>query len=554
MVGGTPANNLRVSLANEAEAAARQAAEGAPSDKRYQQLVNDAHKDGTLGFLFPNYYADEAAGKIDKGKVLTALSRQNAEKYALDHAKDKLSYANESDVSTKKTAYETAAREAQLGVTNILTSAESQLGQSFLDLSKQISTATASGKLPQGQALINMQAGVQKIRLDTEQTLNLMFAKPFDGDPSRSYGTMLSPEEITKIKANAMMPVMALEEALTGDKNGLFRRSADYLKAQQDGNASRLLQVMPEAGAIGAAKTVLGEAGAAYLMNRNPEIVSALADGLSQSTIVDLVNGNSDNLLRTFNSYATKTDASPEERQAGITDVVNKLVATLRDDVVSPEVYKTLATAVFSKDNGDFLKTFSADGATKVFTMLSNGDIAAKMKEMSSYDPQIWSDYKYWVTNNFFALNKAAIDELQATKVNRAYVDVSYDPKTAQFRVDPRKDLKDPAGTSPFASPANLVANVRNISEYLLGNNAQKTLDNFNRNISAIKPFLKMIDMDPNDYVKSSLAAAGVDITAKYEGPALDAFMPAAMGVSLGQKLGEITPEGVKDILPIPVE
>lgn len=195
-------------------------------------------------------------------------------------------------------------------------------------------------------------------------------------------------------------------------------------------------------------------------------------------------------------------------------------ITKISDPNVPDAIKKGLATAAFHPTNRGFISKLNLDGVDErgrpitgqfgVFYKMTSPAITSEMKRLGAKDPQMWNDYKNWVTHTFG-------NELFNREVNTMNkftsdpnIKISWDSDNKRFGV-----VNTNASAEQIKERLSLGGEGYNTSESIANKKqyetVKQTLERLNSGISNLKNVSETSD-DVDSYIFKTLIDTGLDI------------------------------------------
>ena len=516
MVGGTPANRLREQLAEEARAAARQNAEQSPLEKLRWSNLADLVKDGIQDRINPGWQKQIQDGTFDWEENMRVGAALRYSEYETKVKQNNINLLQDDAELAKANAKVEARKEATVYVNTAILGGTTAQGKKVGTMIADFKKMAAENKLPTGPELEQSLSNLNGLRLSITDGINNMLDGQWKDHPNQSYSNFLDGTERKEILENALAPITAMEQFLKGEDTGVLDRYATSLKYMTDGDSKRMAEVDDNIRMMMSVSKQIGPEGMG-LLYQNSEVLTSIANTLSDSMISHLVTGKSDSVVQTIRTIRDSQGAGAKQLDQSVSLLKDRLISYLSSDSADVETFRTLSNSLFN-DKENLLAMVSTEQGAKVLGQLTAPGVAKRMKEMTVYDPAIWKNYERWATKGFLYLNQSAMQTMKDVKVNRKFVDVVYDPKKMVFSQQTRK----PTGSTILDTLGwDVLKGIQSVSEQYFGKQGKKAIDDLNLSFANFKAFAEEAGIDPVSITSQALAANGFDPDAPYEGPAI---------------------------------
>ena len=205
-------------------------------------------------------------------------------------------------------------------VRSILQDANSAAGESYASLQESIrraQKAAASGQ-PLDQTEVDRMRGMMgELKVQVRQALMETAQTSWDGNPSHSYSTQLTSEELNNTINQAMVPIQILEQALDSKEPwGVLGAMSAWLDASKQDASKDLIEDLPFASVLSASQDLFGADVTSLILTLNPEIQASVTKSIVDSQKIKASLGQG-SITETFDTLERK-EQGPEAYNAMI--------------------------------------------------------------------------------------------------------------------------------------------------------------------------------------------------------------------------------------------
>lgn len=515
MVGGTPANRLREQLVQEAEAAARKNQEQSPLEKLNWQMAADFEKDGLLTRLYPSWRQKIQEGTLDLGALLdqAAVFRQN--EYDVKVQQANITKLKGDKDLTADMAKDTFNSEATMAINMMFVGAGNETDTSYEKMFERVRKLGVEGKLPkQGPEFDEILNGIATMELEATNMINKMMLSEWKGRPGESYDKYMSQEEKQAAVKKALAPIEALKTFMGTGEVGILDRLKHSIDYRIQGNTQRAMDADKYLEMLPVIKNIGGDAAMSIFLQEGPGL-SAISTTLGDSLIADVITGNAPSGKRAIQDIKARTGVGGKELTRSVNYLKSRLLQYLDHDGATSEGFRNIANFLYDTDE-NFLRLYSREDAVKVLQELTNPAVTKRMKEMTVFDPSLYKKYERFAVDGLLYITTPAIQTVRDVKVNRQFVDVTFDPKTLKLTPIAKR-----RSGSVIVDAFDPLGRIQTSVEAYLGDTGVDAINEVNAAFEAFKPFADASGVDLQRVMKEALAMNGVDMDATYEGPSL---------------------------------
>lgn len=515
MVGGTPANRLREQLVQEAEAAARNNQEQSPLEKLNWQMAADFEKDGLLTRLYPSWRQKIQEGTLDLGALLdqAAVFRQN--EYDVKVQQANITKLKGDKDLTADMAKDTFNSEATMAINMMFVGAGNEIDTSYEKMFERVRKLGVEGKLPkQGPEFDEILNGIATMELEATSMINKMMLSEWKGRPGESYDKYMSQEEKQAAVKKALAPIEALKTFMGTGEVGILDRLKHSIDYRIQGNTQRAMDADKYLEMLPVIKNIGGDAAMSIFLQEGPGL-AAISTTLGDSLIADVITGNAPSGKRAIQDIKARTGVGGVELTRSVNYLKSRLLQYLDHDGATSEGFRNIANFLYDTDE-NFLRLYSREDAVKVLQELTNPAVTKRMKEMTVFDPSLYKKYERFAVDGLLYITTPAIQTVRDVKVNRLFVDVTFDPKTLKLTPIAKR-----RSGSVIVDALDPLGRIQTGVEAYLGDTGVDAINEVNAAFESFKPFADASGIDLRGVMKEALAMNGVDMDAQYEGPSL---------------------------------
>lgn len=524
ITGITPANALVADYFQEAKANA--AALKANADK-FQTFV-DSHNQSIMRagmgdvLLHPeNYQTPEAQARVRYGVGIVEAQDANvtASKAALDL---KVANGNANAEDYYQTYLNTAHSEASIAV-----SAGTNLGG---DLVARLQKAQADPSSVSPDDLAALNAGLAQMLTAQQAKANQFLNTPYDDTGRTRAGDMHNTAWEADVRSAFTQPIKELQDAINNKDYGLAVYNANKAKAMLDSSKANLIQSSGFAQWLTTSRDLFGDTFVSQAISEISPMADQYKTFMRQSGILAGMSGQAslDQVTQIF-KQDRDIKGDPKVVVGHIQDSVNVLM----DPQSPPEAVANEVQYLYGDRNRNFLENFPPEQRTYVYNQLVNKNIAARIEQIGN--PDLTANYVHWAGLNFASLFKADLNEVQKGIVNRKYLEVGWNPETAQITIQPTAG--NPITRSFQQSGGDTIGGFLNLTPYdafegILSKEAISAVQRLNAQLTSIKPVIDLTGHDTNEEVLKLLEAQGFNPDAPAQGNFFDQLGAAIGGAA----------------------
>jgi hypothetical protein len=486
ITGINPANALVRSLRSDMDAAERARTAGATKDETYL----NAH----LQYMLP-----ETRGKIisgDRSPEVVAKAKMEAagsqsRQFVVEQANRELELKTKAGKATE----EDTTKVARLSVSEYVNGAFREMNGNAGGADGIMQKLKAHGdKDWTTQEKDGITSDFNSFRSQTLLGVDNMLAQP--------HYAQLPDSEKQSIRKTVNDRIDTVQQALLNKDTGALTRDARYIESIENADMKRLLDSNEF---IRKAHAISKSAGAAApeVINKTlltPQGMNTYVKSINDLNNMELVSGEASSLRSQVQRQKEAGKTVPELRDPAsfklhIDNSVRGLLQT-----TDPEISKSYAKAMFSKENVGFLGEYKPKNQQQVFRALTSPAVDRKMAEIGGEE---YKNYRDWTVNYGFRsqINRQISDIIETKKDASSVAEVTMDPKTGRFVVGvaPGKEELYRQLTIPKANgrAADPLASTR------------QAVSEINENIGIIEPILKREGGDPVKELQNVFKAIG---------------------------------------------
>lgn len=537
LTGGTPANKMLQELYQEQRAGLGSAEK---EYNHYEELLILAGGGAELE-------ARKMAGKkASLSEIKTSLAIIKRDKADVDAQKSKLDL----DVSQQKVKVENIKTVSRGEIGKIVNSAMAVGFAPYDELVKTINTAQpdkAGVYNPKDLEALRTAYG----RLETMvQTRALrVFTDPSQG--GNRYGDFIDKKDQADIIDQELAPLRVIKEAIFNQDFGTLGAMANRVKTIAETDHHNVLTTSQMAREIETIKSVYGPQWTTLLNLSDP----GKFKDFTQKSIFQ------DGIIRSFNPETTKTEGMKTEfdrmksAKAGpevYRQHLDTHVKVLGDPKSDGKTLERAAWWMFGPGNKDFLTTvdpttgkqiMSFTDPYSVYAKINNPLVAQNMQKFKDSNPDLYNNYRNFITGNFAPLMSAAAKGAQQLRVDSKFADVVWDSATLQFRVVPTgaPGSRDFTNINPIAPGISLFDAVeKGFTNPLL----TKSVNDINNTLAGIKSLIQAEGGDPKTQIPDLVSRLPIKLDATKDGRNLWEKMIGSLQKSQAQ---EAKPAGKKE-------
>jgi hypothetical protein len=551
IVGARPANALRSSLFNEWNEASN-ASNSALKD--YNNLVEWALKaePSITGrtYLPMDFHQRQANGQpYSMTELQSHILSLQAEEGQIGAARTRMALDLETETFNTKKAERNFKIEATGFVTGLLGDTSNQLGRSFAEIQMQIQQAQdgAAGMQPMNAEVLQTQAAqLAQLKQGVLTALNKKFVESWDGDPNHSYAAHLAKDQYDSIVAQAMQPIMILEDAILNEDYGTIKSVSAYLKAQGDADQKALLDKLPIMSTIQALKEVAGPDALGLYLSVNPEVMGEFSTVLRDYYTSQGALGNGS----ITEAYAAGEDQAQGRNyyESFITGWQKRIDEAAKGNI-PPQLAANEVQFMFGQEALQVMGQMTPESRYEYFRKVASPKVTQAMLSLKQQgDTDSWNTYQQWVTSSFMGLFQSAVKSMPSGQTNAVGVAVVWDPKTYGFRVVTDTNKARNRNAIDFGNPN--IPPVRNpLADIETAANAkimEGQIANLNSAIRTIAPILEANSVDVSESLMELMEQMGYDPLKSADGSYLEGIqgmlgdaLKAGFNTVTGNKSGD---------------
>jgi uncharacterized protein (TIGR02594 family) len=386
ITGVQPANALRRSLLSDIAEAERAA--GSSADK-FQSFVNQ-----NMQFAGPWASELEAGRMPPEGEFRAYVAQRKTEMEDISRQKTMIEFGNLTDDQRAKTAGRVFTQEANAAVQGMIDTAWGN-----------IQNAQAGGNDITGEGREQLRQSVAQLRATAEMTLDQLLNNPI-GDTGETYATIISTDQVKKIREQQLNRIAVLSDALTNEQFGLLNLDRNVTRAMQDESLRELLNANP----VFLLQQSLAQIGGAELLNnmmsRNLDFMSESVSAVTAVMAGRIATG-AKTVAETIEELVQKDVKDP----AVIRGVLDRTVQVILDPKSSDVVVANAVRATFGPD-GNRLMAYMKD-KQEFLRLFTAPAIADRINKLAEADPSLGSDYRQRLQDWFSSAHLQDITNLK---------------------------------------------------------------------------------------------------------------------------------------------
>ena len=418
VTGVTPANALRRSLMAEWEAEADNAS---ANEKRRAQLLEHVAKSG--------YPVPQDWQQLGEDQLLNLIRDNEAEKWNREKTLGRLQELKASGDLTAEDALKAAKGEVETYTARVMKT-------SMPSVETIIASAQEDGTIS-SEELAAIKGSFTELKTTMLAHINNdLISRPWNGEGSDSYSTVLSGDQIKQVQQLALDKLAHIEDAITNQNFGIIAHNR-ILAENADQEAIRTVQTNhPEITIMGAVKNMMGEAAVNLLLMENASVLSSIQAGVTSIVSQAMAVGRIKSLQEGFNQLQESKVSNPTAYRQLIKNSVSILqsgTASVNGQTVQAPLAmrENAARALFSEENLNFLDEIGPSHKEKLQTYLymTSPQMTQTMRTMGG---EHWKNYTTWTVNNFMGMYKGIADTI-TSGANNPFVDIQWDNNAGQF-------------------------------------------------------------------------------------------------------------------------
>lgn len=520
VTGQTPANALRRQMMNDMESN-RSSAQQEESQFRTYLQSNEEYGP-------PDMWEGYASGKYDKMKLRQHISNNKQRKQAIETGRLEAAAAKDTRELSQLDTLDLANRDVASMVDTLFYNTATAVagGQAGLmelvNRSQDPNSPGGKAVTPEEEQMINQTFA--NIAVNFESQLNAQMYKPFAEGGTDSYATILSSDQINQIKSKAMMQIETMRNALTNKDFGLLTQKqreleSRKLQATMDVISSRSGDTLLR---VSAMEKITGPELAQWMVMNNPSASAAYKHAVDAMFSDSIVSGTP--LLEQIEA----AKAGGANDYTLYRDLFKQFTDGIITDKNSMEGATRLAQATFNDPSLKLLTGLKTpQDRMAVFNMMTSNAMTAKMQELGKNNPQVWEQYQGWSLRAFTYLFKSTADTVQDSVVSNPFVEITFDPKTNQFK----QEFLGPA-TGKAGRSANLLDDAMNAMQTTQSSNA---IAQINDALRRITPILQAQGLDTGEELATAFEGMGIDLQAQKQPDFWRGLGQAVMDAVTGQ-------------------
>ncbi len=432
VTGSRPANQLRDSLFNEW-------GKEDPSAKAEREFRDAAEKAGNMPL---DYYTRAQSGNPYSDAELHAyVGTKTAKASAISDQRNQMAFSVDQKNLVHDDAVKNFRTEVSSNVTAALNNVSMGAGSTYKKIMDQIQTY--QGQIAKGgQITPDQQQELRQLVNQLDFTLRTQAQETaqqsWDGkDPSKSYNTQLTTDELKQATEDAMRPVTLIKDALAGDNWGMLGAVSTWLEANKNANTADALKNVPVLNVLQGFQTAAGpEVAGVYLSLLPAKDFAALTNQMLQYNVAK--------------AHITGAPGTPppnasqdfsDAAKSGVKDIgdgtvkywQNLVGAYAKGDITQGNIAKDVQYLFGPANFNIFAKM---DDASKVnyFSQVASPEISKQMLSLKENgDTASYNLYKQWTLNSFQALSRSALADLDKYNVDKLQMQVAFNPQSSQF-------------------------------------------------------------------------------------------------------------------------
>lgn len=504
VTGQTPANALRRQLMAEAETSRTSAQQ---EESQFRTYLQQNEQYGP-----PNMWEMYADGTLDRTKIRTHISNNKQRAQTIETARTNAQAAKDVRELNQMDVLDLANRDVGSMVDTMFYNTTTAVagGQAgMMDLVRQAQDPNSpGGAAVSPEEEMSIRQTFANLKTGFESQLNAQMYKPFTPGGTDSYATILSADQINQIKQKALMQLTTIEQALTSKDFGVLAMK------QQELDAKKLQSVVDTVNGPGgdflqraqAITQIAGPEFTSWALMSNPEAAVQYKAAVDALLTDSLVKGT------------PLADQIDKLKQSGASDykvyqdTYKKFTDAILTDKISGAGAEALASAVFNDPQNKLLTGLKTpQDRVAVYNMMTSNAMTAKMQELGKNNPAVWEQYQGWALNGFTYLFKSTADTVQDSVVSNPNVEITFDPKTAQFK----QEFIGKAGDIALGSalrPFGAFDEGMNAMQTSASASAIATINDALRRVSGV---LKADGLDTGEELAKAFEGMGINLQAK---------------------------------------
>jgi len=493
ITGGTPANQLRNELNQEAQQAASRAEAGRGRDESFVRQ--------NLGLVPPDLLKSYQQGDPNAiVQIENVVGQRKAQEESLKARKADLEYNASLGQANEQEAMSIATDTLNVSMNRFISDTSEKAG--FGAFRDRITAQVASGKAPTPEQQQEFLSTFALLEAQARQVAQQALFQP--NDRGKSLSSYLPPDKAKALQEQAMFPITQIKDMILNNQYGLVNQTVNMAKASQDARVAKLVNDNAPLQAISDFQKIGGDSLSQLALSANGNaLLSGAMQAVIQSQAVRTTTAGSASLNEYHDQIKALDPKDTKAFQASIAGHVDMLM----DKNTRPDVALNIAESMFGSKNTPFITRFrTTDDKLAVFSKMSSPEVTKKMQELGQANPAVWANYTNWSKQVFVATFGSAIDGTKEGQAMMPYTEVKFDPKTAQFSWGLTPQGREAQkGVKGFLG-GNMVSNWNNAA-------LEQSVKQLNQGISLIKPILEAEGSDPAVAITDLIKQKGLDTT-----------------------------------------
>ena len=502
VTGQTPANALRRQIMAENEASATKASS---EEAKFQTWLQQNYK-----YLPPDVAEGYASGKYDKLELQTQAAKGQQHEHGIDLKKKEAELLSKEGQMNQENAFTMGKEEVNTLSNDIFSNVTMTLGanrQSFYQMvagAQDPSGDGGKGVTPDEQMMITQTFGTLKEKFQME--LQNRIQNPWVEGGKNSYATILSAEQQKEMVDLGMARLSIIEDALKNENWGLLAAKQQEITARK---AQATLNAItgPGGDILLNVQAVVGITGEEFFNKLYFD------SGMINSEYTAAVNAA---IVSSLKDNKTLTDQLKVFRDTGVTDATayNELITKFANSVITDGITEQGATAmamqIFGSGNEGMMNMLKSPAdREKVFNTLTSRAMTQKIQKLAANNPEVWEAYEGWSLRSFTTLFKTTADTVQDSVVSNPNVEITFDPKTKQFKMENMASLAT-AGKA-LLMPGGMLDAAMNLEQT---NAAQTAIGRINQAMRQIDPIISATGGDTAEELSKAFESMGIQLSA----------------------------------------
>lgn len=433
IVGSTPSNRLREELAAEAKAKANNGAERDPFVQGNNAIIKEYVSNGLIDQVIPGWQDKVAGGQWDTWEVGRLLRAHKGRFSAIDNAKTELSFLEAQGQFDQKKAYETLNLELANNYMTATTAAFKPALDAQISLAKQVDGYLTLNRPINESEQLQLKQALAQYRIQTMKGFDALMVRDNGG---WSYSTKLTVEQKRAAREELDQRIQLFEDVAAKPTLGMLHQLKDYMDNFQTSDSLALLQNDPAVRELSAMKMLPQSVQDTYLVTSG--VYNEFTTNSLKGVYTDILRNKYDNFAAslaartaTVRNDPNTTDKEKNLQLKQVAEATSKsAMEIITSDQTPPDVLDKTIRGMFGADNNNYLRMFTdPDMKRGFYYQMVNPEVAKRMYELRTTNPEYWDLYKNWTENSFISLFKQHANEIKSAYANRAYVDMSFDGK-----------------------------------------------------------------------------------------------------------------------------